>query len=160
MKKSIVVAAFVLLLSAASADAGVELRFRVAFAAPDTPVTAIYEAFLVSGQLVPGSPISQHVTCYDISGLLTAASDSPDWVATIQGSGIDADDIRRSGRDDSPRTLNAIWTYVGSATIDASAGPVSLGRFRIQAVMPWSRIGTCIGQSSSIRGPVAIVTHP
>lgn len=160
MKNSIVAAAFILVLSASSAEAGIELRFRLAFAAPDSPATAIYEVFLVSGQLVPGSPISQHVTCYDINGLLSAASDSPDWVATIQGSGIDAEDIRRSGRDDSPRTMNAIWTYVGSATVDASAGAVSLGRVRIRALTPFNRIGTCIGQSSSLRGPVAIVTHP
>ena len=144
------------------ARAGIEPRFRIAFAGEETPITYVYELRLVAGRLVPGSSISQHLTMYDIPRLLTGStSQPPGWTATIQSTGVDADEVPRRGRDDAPRYLNVTWTYTGTATIDASAAPVVLGdfRFMVEQGSTGGRI-VSIGQSTSDRGePVALVTR-
>ena len=160
MKKALVAFGVVLAFATVPAHAGIELRFRVAFTSPDEPVTFIYDAVLVSGRIVPGSAISQHVTCYDIAGLLEASSISPDWTATIQSSGVDAEDARRTGRDDSPRVMNATWTYTGSLPLDTTAGPVVLSTIRFRAVAPTTGLGTCISQTNGRRGPTTLISHP
>ena len=159
MKKTLLAVALALAFTA-PAQAGIELRFRLAFTTPDEPITWIYDAVLVSGRIVPGSTISQHITCYDVAGLLDAGGSSADWPATIQSAGVDAEDARRTGRDDSPRVMNVTWTYTGSVPIDTTAGPVVLSTIRFRAVAPSTGLGTCISQTNGRRGPTTLISHP
>ena len=147
------------LIGAVPVHAGIEARFRFAFASPGNPVHYVYELKLVSGRLEPGATVSQHMTFYDVGGLIPGSSSQPPgWTSTIQGTGIDADDIPRRGREDSPRFLNVTWTYAGATTIDASAGPVVLGDFEFDVMEPAAGgLLLYISQSSSATGPRQLV---
>lgn len=153
---------FSLLISAGAvpAQAGIEARFRAAFTGSGlSSIHYIYELKLVSGRLEPGAVISQHLTMYDIGGLIPGSVTQPaDWTSTVQSTGVDADDIARRGREDAPRYLNVTWKYTGATTIDASAGPVILGDFRFDVSTPaTSGRLVYVSQTSSSTGPVALL---
>lgn len=117
-------------LIATAAHAGIEARWTLTFSTgPGEPATAIvvYRLHLVSGALDPAAPFSQHLTIYDIAGLLDDFQQPPDWVPTMQPTGRDTENILMHGRDDLPRYQNVTWTWVGTTRIEA---PAELGVFR------------------------------
>ena len=109
-----------LMLFAASAQAGIEARWAFTIANPDGRLHYVYRILLVSGSLQPGAAFSQHVTLYDMPRLIP---DSPntltDWVVSVQTTGVDSDDIPINGRDDSPKYLNVTWTWTGTTAVTA-----------------------------------------
>ena len=147
------------LFAAASAQAGVEARFAFAFASPGTPVHYVYRLALVSGSLEPGAEVSQHVTLYDIPSLIAdSVTCPPGWTASVQGRGIDADDIPINGKQDAKGLLNVTCRYTGSASIIA---PFELGTMTFNVdvdgggVTSGSRIFA--GQSSTFFGARGLI---
>jgi hypothetical protein len=113
---------------AAGAQAGVEVRFAVAFASPETPVHYVYRLRLVSGSLEPGATISQHATLYDIPSLVEDSLTCPaGWTGSVQARGTDADDIPLSGKQDSPRMLNVTCRWNGTEPVEAPAELGTMG---------------------------------
>jgi hypothetical protein len=124
-------------LIATAAQAGIEARWTLTFASggPGEPsiATVVYRLHLVSGALDPIAPFSQHLTIYDIPGLLDDFDQPPDWVPTMQPTGRDTENILMNGRDDLPKYQNVTWTWVGTTRVDA---PAELGIFRYRVVFP------------------------
>ncbi|MDP9191445.1 MAG: hypothetical protein M3P06_07065 [Acidobacteriota bacterium] len=152
-----------LMLFAGVAEAGVEARWAFTFADPDGRLTYVYRILLVSGTLEPGSAHSQHVTLYDVPRLIPdSPSTLPDWVASVQTTGIDADDIPLNGRDDAPKLLNVTWSWNGTAPIVAphdfglvsfditSGGTTAMRLFVGQSTGPLDTSRALIGRT---RGP-------
>lgn len=153
-------------LFAATAEAGIEARFAFAFPTPDGRIHYVYRVVLGSGSLEPGAAFSQHVTLYDISGLIPSSTDQPeDWVGSVQNTGTDADDFPLSGKNDTPRLLNVTWTWNGTTRVDA---PFDFGLFSFDLAGSGATNGTrlFVGQSSGsgvprvltgrITGPVSV----
>lgn len=148
-------------LLAASAEAGLEVRPFFLGGGPDGTLTYGYRVRLVSGRLDPASPVSQHVTLYDIPRLVPgSASGAAVWAATEQGTGVDAADVPMRNRDDAPRHMNITWRWTGTEIVDA---PAELGTISFTVLGPEAPLGTTIlyiGQSSTLAAvprPVAIV---
>lgn len=150
-----------LILFAGVAEAGVEARWAFTFADPDGRLTYVYRILLVSGTLEPGAAHSQHVTLYDVPRLIPdSASTLPDWVATVQTTGVDADDIPLHGKDDTPKLLNITWTWNGAAPIvaphdfglvsfDITSGGISAMRlFAGQSTGPLGTARALIGRTN------------
>jgi hypothetical protein len=149
-----------LMLFAGVAEAGVEARWAFTFADPDGRLTYVYRILLVSGTLQPGSTHSQHVTLYDVPRLIPdSPSTLPDWVATVQTTGVDADDIPLHGKDDTPKLLNVTWTWNGTTPIVAphdfgfvsfditSGGPSAMRLFVGQSAGPLDTARALIGRT-------------
>lgn len=157
--KRLVLVLGVLLLTV-SAEAGLEVRPFTISAGPDGVIGYGYRVRLVSGRLDPASPVSQHVTLYDIANYIPgSASAAPGWTITEQNSGIDADDVPLRNRDDSPRYTNLTYRWTGAAVL---ATPTELGSISFAVSGPASVGATIlyVGQSRAGTGPerpVAIV---
>lgn len=157
MKRLVMVLGVVLL--AASAEAGLEVRPFTVGGGPDGVVGYGYRVRLVSGRLDPASPVSQHVTLYDIPNLVPgSAGGTAGWTATVQGSGVDAADVPMRNRDDAPRHMNITWRWTGTEVITA---PAELGSIFFSVIDPSSGatilyVGQCTAGSGPAR-PVAIV---
>ena len=101
MKRVILVLGVLIL--AVSAEAGLEVRPFALGGGPDGILHYSFRVRLVSGRLDPASPVSQHVTLYDIPNLVPgSANAAPGWTVTEQASGVDADDVPMRNTQDAP----------------------------------------------------------
>ena len=108
------------MLFAGVAEAGVQARWAFTFALPGGGLGYNYHLELVSGTLQPGATYSQHLTLYDVAGLVPGSvSTLPDWTVTVQSTGVDADDVPLSGKQDSPKHFNITWTWNGTTPVAA-----------------------------------------
>jgi hypothetical protein len=138
-----IIAAF---LFAAVAEAGVEVRSFTVTALPDGTYHYGYRLRLVSGSLAPGSTVQQHVTLYDIPGLLpgTVYASAP-WSVVVQYTGTDALDIPRASLDN-PARMNIVLKYVGTTLLTA---PAEVGSFSFSVPAGPSGPLVWVGQSRS-----------
>ncbi|HEV7238361.1 MAG TPA: hypothetical protein VGQ36_03905 [Thermoanaerobaculia bacterium] len=148
------------LLLAASAEAGLEVRAFTVTGTPDGVISYGYRVRLVSGRLDPASPVSQHVTLYDIPDFIPgSASGTPGWTATEHARGVDADDVPLRNRDDAPRHMNITFEWTGP---DVIVAPAELGSisFSVTDAPPSGAtvlyVGQCTAGSGAVR-PVAVV---
>jgi hypothetical protein len=143
MKTLTLIAALVL---SVAAEAGVEVRSFTVTAAGDGTYSYGYRLRLVSGRLDPASPVQQHVTLYDVPGLLPASvfATAP-WSTVVQYTGTDALDIPRVSFDN-PARLNIVLKYVGTTVLTA---PAEVGSFSFS--VPAGPMGPLVwvGQSRS-----------
>ena len=109
-------------LLAASAEAGIEVRPFTATSAPDGTFSYGYRVRLVSGRLDPASPVSHHVTLYDIPNLIPGtAFGTAGWTWTEQARGVDADDVALRNREDAGKHMNITWRWTGTEVVTAPA---------------------------------------
>lgn len=156
MKRLILVLGVLLLT--ASAEAGLEVRPFTVGGGPDGVISYGYRVRLVSGRLDPASPVSQHVTLYDIPNLIPgSAGGAAGWTATEQNSGVDADDVPLRGRDDAPKHTNITFHWTGTEVITA---PAELGSIFFNVIGSSSGTILYVGQCTAGSGPerpVAVV---
>ncbi len=144
--------ATLLMLFAGAAEAGLEARWAFTFLVPDGRLHYVYRILLVSGSLEPGAAHSQHVTLYDVPRLLPDSVNTlPDWAASVQTTGVDADDIPLRGKNDTPKYLNITWTWNGTTRVDA---PYDFGLVSFDITGTSGTPGTVlfVGQSTGTLG--------
>ena len=151
----------VAVLMAIPAEAGLEVRPFFAAAPPDGTIVYGYRVRLVSGRLDPASPVSHHVTLYDIPALIPgSAFGGAGWTWTEQATGLDGDDVPRRNREDAPRHMNITWRWTGTEVVEAPAelGSISFSVVRDDSIPVRTILYT--GQTTAASGPpraVAIV---
>jgi hypothetical protein len=145
-----------LVLLAASAQAGVEVRFASAFTTGDGRVHFTYRVALVSGQVVPGAPFTQHITIYDLPSLIPGSLIQPaGWVGSVQAIGLNAADIPLASTVDTPGLLNVTWRWTGTTVVNA---PFEFGLFSFDLAGSGANSSTrlFVGQSSGSGFPRAL----
>jgi hypothetical protein len=152
-----------LMLFAVTAQAGVEVRFASSFPTGDGRVHFNYRVVLVSGQLIPGAPFTQHVTIYDLPSLIPGSLIQPaGWVGSVQAIGLNAADVPLSSTVDTPGLLNVTWRWTGTTMVNA---PFDFGVFSFDLAGSSASSSTrlFVGQSSGTGFPRAVrgrVTGP
>jgi hypothetical protein len=152
-----------LVLFAATARAGIEMRFASAFNTGDGRIHYTYRVALVSGQLVPGASFSQHITLYDLPSLIPGSLTQPaGWAGSVQATGLNAVDVPLASTVDTPGLLNVTWKWNGTTVVNA---PFELGLFSFDLAGSGASSSTrlFVGQSSGTGVPRALrgrVTGP
>jgi hypothetical protein len=132
--------AAVIMLFAATAQAGLEARFALAFPTGDGRIHYAYRLLLVSGSLEPTAPFSQHVTLYDLPNLIPGSLVLPaGWTGSVQATGINADGFPVSVKLDSTALLNVTWRWIGTTRVDA---PYDFGLFTFDLAGSGATSGT------------------
>ena len=109
------------LLIAASAQANIQATFSISITTPGGIESVSYRLRLVSGTLEPGAGHSQHLTIYDVPGLISGSTTQPaGWTGSVQNSGVDAWDVPMGARDNTT-VPNVTWRWSGAARITAPA---------------------------------------